>query len=697
MKSRWLLSRCLNLISIVLLLMATCTSFTGICQNASMFGFDTRRINVKTPNAASIEAFSRVGVNHATGVPDISVPIYDLTLDNALSVPIRLRYHASGFKFGELPGVVGYKWALDAGGMISRDINGMSDESYYFSHYNDIPTIVDSMRNDGVSYDETTLGQYYLKNFSNNNIDINQDYYSLNYFNGSANLVYKNGKFYTETDTYKLKIEGFNEFTVTDENGYKYLFGGQAVDDTYYEKSDPSHSSSPGSNDPDFNQGTLARTGWLLRKVISPFGKEINFEYVRYNLGYVPGNISETYKKGFVTSGSNPTPCGCPAAVLTVVHNGGSYQTSLVSRIYSDDTEVLFNYSDNSGLAYWKKELDSIIIKHKVSGAIIKKVTFEYGSFDNLYLKLAKVNEVSIHDTADKKTYSFEYNTNLTLPGIESYSRDIFGYYNGATNARLISTTNSIYTQTYTSANRTPNINYAKQTMLSAITYPTGGKASFTYELNQVGTKYAPGVRIREISRYTSGSELADKTVYEYSGLFGGTNSPFTIPFDFSDTYNCTIYTFKSDYPLNDRIARNYYYSTVKVKQVGASEELAEVYNYEALVNRQGLYVPYLKQEVKYLGATTQKVSEVINNYETEEIDSLTTTNTISLGAQTAYRGVGTGIYCFPYYLGIQEMTPAPGYNLIRKLLCPKTLFSIKALITGILQKQSARAVRAVI
>lgn len=57
-------------------------------QNAEMFGFDSRRITVKSPNAASLDAFSRLGVNYATGIPDVNVPIYDVELDNVITLPV---------------------------------------------------------------------------------------------------------------------------------------------------------------------------------------------------------------------------------------------------------------------------------------------------------------------------------------------------------------------------------------------------------------------------------------------------------------------------------------------------------------------------------------------------------------------------------------------------------------------------------
>jgi hypothetical protein len=627
-------------------------------QNAEMFGFDSRRITVKSPNAASLDAFSRLGINYATGIPDVNVPIYDVELDNVITLPIRIKYHASGFKFGEMPSVAGFKWALDAGGMISRDINGMDDSDWFFDHYDSLSYYINLMRNDAT--EEGSTEQLTLKNFMNNRIDVNQDYYSLNYFRGSTNLLYKKGKWYAENAPYQLKIEGFNEFVVTDELGYKYYFGGSG--DNYYETSDASHASVPGNNDPLFNDGHISTTSWMLKRIVTPVGKQMNFEYIRYNLPYVQHGISETYTKGVPFA--SPTTCGCPSPVVTTTTNGGTYATSLIARIYTGDTEVSFSYSDNNALQYWKKQLDSVVVKHIASGKRIRKFAFEYGSFSSVFLKLTKVHQVNVSDTADKQTWSFEYDESSTMPALNSYARDIFGYYNGAVNSRLIVSSHPQYTQTYQSANRTPNLTRIKLAMLHTIRYPTGGKAVLDYELNEWSGRYAPGIRIKQITRFTSQDSVADRTRYEYSNLTGGI-STFSIPFETRTLYNCMTYVFKSDYPLNERIAKNFYYGTVKEKQIGSADTLVKQFDYEAYVNAQGQYSPYLVREVNYKGTSTEKLAETYNVYQIEEVDTLQNPSVISLGSSSTYAiGLPTP-YCFTRYDGIQEMAPMMAANLL--------------------------------
>lgn len=62
----------------------------------------------------------------ATGVPDISIPIYTIRL-GAFELPVRLSYHASGIRVNDVASTVGLGWTLDAGGCISRSVNGAPD------------------------------------------------------------------------------------------------------------------------------------------------------------------------------------------------------------------------------------------------------------------------------------------------------------------------------------------------------------------------------------------------------------------------------------------------------------------------------------------------------------------------------------------------------------------------------------------
>ena len=77
----------------------------------------------QSPNVASLGQFGNYGVSHFTGIPDISIPIFEATSGD-LEVPITLSYHSSGVKPTEVASWVGLGWSLSAGGQISRSIRG---------------------------------------------------------------------------------------------------------------------------------------------------------------------------------------------------------------------------------------------------------------------------------------------------------------------------------------------------------------------------------------------------------------------------------------------------------------------------------------------------------------------------------------------------------------------------------------------
>ena len=80
-----------------------------------------------SPNATAFNQFIDLPVGHYTGIPNISVPIYQISMPQ-LSLPISLNYHAGGMKVGERSSWVGAGWSLNAGGSINRTVRGLPDE-----------------------------------------------------------------------------------------------------------------------------------------------------------------------------------------------------------------------------------------------------------------------------------------------------------------------------------------------------------------------------------------------------------------------------------------------------------------------------------------------------------------------------------------------------------------------------------------
>ena len=92
-----------------------------------------------SPNAASLGKYGDIPVGYYSGIPSVGVPIHTVK-QGPLSAPIGLNYHAGGLKVGETSSWVGLGWSLQAGGMISRTVQGKADEQSlgYFDIGNNI-------------------------------------------------------------------------------------------------------------------------------------------------------------------------------------------------------------------------------------------------------------------------------------------------------------------------------------------------------------------------------------------------------------------------------------------------------------------------------------------------------------------------------------------------------------------------------
>ena len=83
-------------------------------------------------------------------MPSIDIPLYTLEYKD-LNLPIHLSYHASGIKVNQYPTCVGLGWNLNAGGCITRVVNGIPDET----------SVEDICDQTGYEYSATNSGYYF--------------------------------------------------------------------------------------------------------------------------------------------------------------------------------------------------------------------------------------------------------------------------------------------------------------------------------------------------------------------------------------------------------------------------------------------------------------------------------------------------------------------------------------------------------
>ena len=68
-----------------------------------------------SPQASELARYAEYPVGHTSGVPSVSVPLYEIDLGGFI-LPVSISYHASGARPDQIPTSVGLGWSLNAGG-----------------------------------------------------------------------------------------------------------------------------------------------------------------------------------------------------------------------------------------------------------------------------------------------------------------------------------------------------------------------------------------------------------------------------------------------------------------------------------------------------------------------------------------------------------------------------------------------------
>ena len=279
------------------------------------------QMNVTSPAATDFVKYERIPVSYFNGLPSIDIPLYTLEVKD-LKLPIYLSYYASGIRLNQYPTCVGLGWNLNAGGCITRVVNGIPDETclkdvrdqtgygytgtnpgYYFSskHLDRDDWASESRLIDYINSSQTfkydlqpdefvinaygVSGSVYFYRDENNNVKAKVKSNNGESFSVEPPKVIENPKTFKfpgggekPLDSYRI-YELFYEFTVIKSDGTKLIFGGSDDSIEFYTEK--------------FTEGFAVPvqvvtyllktwpTAWMLREVISPDGNKMHFEYQR--------------------------------------------------------------------------------------------------------------------------------------------------------------------------------------------------------------------------------------------------------------------------------------------------------------------------------------------------------------------------------------------------------------------------------
>ncbi|TKC05248.1 hypothetical protein [Pedobacter frigoris] len=508
--------------------------------NSAAFAQDNAYIKNKiklppSPNAAALGKYGEVPVSKFTGMANIGVPLFEVK-SGSITVPINLSYHNSGFKVDERASWTGAGWTINAGGVITRAVQGQPDEASF--GYNNVMGVGGTINppdpildNAGFSAVRPNLTTYQKTELATGHWDGLPDIYYFNFMGRSGKLLITS-RGIQAVPYQSLKIERSSDnWVITDEGGVKYVFGASedryGIETTEYDDTN----GAPGVPIP-----PVTKTAWYLVDVIAPDGDVVKFEYVTEGTSIL-GQDSQT-RYYFAGGPTGDFPSLERAACETMTSPVDNYATYLyingkrLSKIKFQDGEVNFIAETTRADLFSggeAKRLDQVVLKNSNS-EVIKKFNFDYSylgpsnfnTSSEIFnrLMLSSVTEVAADGTLNKP-YQFIYNT-ASIPSSKTYSIDHWGYYNGAANGSnlvpwKLGTAYDQYFQTSLSS-REPDSLYAAIGMLTKMIYPTGGSSEFKYEVHDYSSinanalpleyKSSPGYATANVSNPSNGANV---------------------------------------------------------------------------------------------------------------------------------------------------------------------------------------------
>ena len=485
------------------------------------------QVTPPSSDAAALGKYGQYPVSLYNGLVQIDIPVHTINLP-LFSLPISLSYHASGIKVDEIPTPVGLGWVLNAGGVITRTVNGLPDQNFGAS---------------GLIHDK----QWVLNNYPTNSDD------KISYLH-SIYLNERNGAADTETDVFYYNFCGFSGSFRYDINGnmiqipltnnvIEYVSGQNMFkitgsDGTEYGFLDKETSMC------NVNSGWVPYTSsWYLSWIKTTDKRLIDFEYMEDNTSYTEHYPNYWLKMDQIPPDWSGLICETPYVQTSKI--------LLIKTISFPEGSVVFNYSGDRADRR-KYRLTGINIKNK-SGSSVKAYSLEHsyftpvgvvtspqssGSYSSNYDNRLKLDKLILLDSYNYQVgkYQFYYNVSTLLPAyfnLQVYNplfpylycgQDEWGYYNGVTTNKnlFIYNQEQLYTVPQPQADRSVNQTYAQSCILNKISYPTGGYTEFEYEGNKfISGEDAGGLRIKSVKSYNQQTPNPIVHSYQYENGTG--------------------------------------------------------------------------------------------------------------------------------------------------------------------------------
>jgi|GEM_PF-6275424 len=479
------------------------------------------KILLPSPDAASLGKFGDIPVSYQTGIPSISIPLYEIQTSR-LSVPIGLNYHSGGFRVDEIASSTGLGWSLNAGGSVNRLVRSFPDESNGGILNNGFTTYAEAPNQ--------TYDWFISTEFCEQGHDTESDEYNFSTPQGSGKFVYDPDLDPLLIPQKPYKINYFPSAS-GQPDGYKII----DLTGTVFVYNVPEKT----AFSPDGSISSCTKTynsSWYLSMIVSADRSDtIRIEYEEKTSYTI---LSVMMLEEFGEPGCE---AGHHGHVKTSSFSHSTYYPKVVKRITYRNGKVEFFFSNGrSDIGPTQgPRLDRIEVFNRTSGGdYVKLKTLALGMSyfhsgeagqqgpEHYRLRLDAVEEL---DSLGQrvKIYQFDYEQSVLLPKRNSYARDLWGFYNGHNENTTLVPENYVLDHNGQSvkiggANRQPSPIHMKAGLLKKMTYPTGGQTEFDYETHKFtissspGSMEAGGLRIKTTKHFDPISGQAHSEEYRY-------------------------------------------------------------------------------------------------------------------------------------------------------------------------------------
>lgn len=552
------------------------------------------RMHMLSPQTYEMVKYGNTPVSHYTGETNLRIPVYTYK-DNDFELPVYLGCNSSGFIPNKREGIVGLNWFLQAGGVITRKVNGVPDElngepqksppifnGYFYSikHNRGIKALSPADIFTG-SHQAVTITNTYFIHKDESEFTFDDFHFTMPGHSGK--FYVKNGRDAIYGDAkcagnkpYFIDLSGLGEQTsfwqdiqgpsvilIVAPDGYRYEFGGELQ---YLEVSYQ-------LDENGITQALPVINAWHLRKITAPNGRTAVFNYLPFKPGFMeekgPADkqhyLLNVQHEQYSNQDNTETYSG---DWLSASISGGSTgisktyeatKTVYLSSIVIDKTAILFEYQEKAKKFYkddiqpaWfnqnNLQLKSISVRYgdAARGAapdaderpVFKSFQFTYadkgGAESRLFL--------TAFEEAGNNPYLFCYYHTDNLPDPLTHGIDYWGFWNGGLHNKGGLIPDMRYYPNgdleYASALREANIQKCDVALLGRITYPTKGSTTFFYEPHQYGQR---------LERRSSTQFLP--ALFPVTGFAGGARIKKMIDHDGAKNQHVKEFVYTRNYP----------------------------------------------------------------------------------------------------------------------------------------------------